>query len=251
MVRIVQFSDTHLRDGQWRHQRGFSRAMRRAGPAEQVLVTGDLSVDGADLEADLQAARARFRQVRAPVHVIPGNHDIGEEPASPRQLQAITPERLARFKTVFGSDHFDIALPGWRLIGLNGHLFGTDWPEETAQWDMLESAIAGRGETRIAVFVHKPLFIETPDEAEIAYWAVPAAARDRLLALAKGGEIAVFASGHLHQGLMRSVNGTHHVWVPATANAAREARTHGALLMTGAAVWDFEPGRFRVRFVAT
>ena len=108
-----------------------------------------------------------------------------------------------------------------------------------------------RGTGRIAVFLHKPVYVETPDEPENAYWAIPASARGRLLDLAEGGNIAAFSSGHLHQGLIRQHAGTHHVWVPATTNAAREPPTHGALLMTGAAVWDFEPGRFRVRFVTS
>lgn len=251
MVRLVQFSDTHLRSSQWRHQRGFSRAVRRAGPADLVLVTGDLSVDGADEVADLKAAKARFDRLTAPVHVIPGNHDIGEEPACPRQIQPVTKERRARFISVFGDDSFDISLPGWRLMGLNVHLFGTGWEEEAQQWDRLENAVRARGTDRIAVFLHKPVYVEQPDEPENAYWAIPANARERLLSLAENGNIAVFSSGHLHQGLIRQHAGTHHVWVPATANAAREPRTHGTLLMTGAAVWDFEPGRFRVRFVTS
>ncbi|MCI4645497.1 MAG: metallophosphoesterase [Hyphomonadaceae bacterium] len=251
MVRVVQFSDTHLRASQWRHQRGFSRAVRRAGPGAHILVTGDLTVDGADHDSDLRAAQQRFARLDAPVHVIPGNHDIGEEPASPRQMQPISVQRRARFLDIFGSDRFDLALPGWRLIGLNVHLFGTGWAEEEAQWADLEQAVATRGESRIAVFLHKPLFIEAPDEPEAASWAVAAPARDRLLDLAIGGAIAIFASGHLHQALTRTLDETLHVWVPATANAANTPRTHGALLMTGAAIWDFTPGKFKMRFVQT
>lgn len=249
MVRLVQFTDTHLRDGQWRHQRNFSRARRKAGAWDHAVVTGDLTVDGADSLEDLKAAKARFDRLRGPVRVLPGNHDIGEEPASTAQAQPVNSERLQRYRSVFGDDHFELTLSGWRLIGLNVHVFGTNWPEETAQWTLLEQAIAARGEDRVGVFLHKPLFINTPDEAENAYYCVAAPARDRLLDLAKGGEgIAFFASGHLHQGLIRKVDGVTHVWAPATANPSRNPRTHGVLLSTGFAVWEFEPGRFRVGF---
>ncbi|MEL6568928.1 MAG: metallophosphoesterase [Pseudomonadota bacterium] len=248
MTRIIQYTDTHLRNRQWRHQGGFSRAVRKAGRADLAIITGDLTVDGADHLADLKAAHARFEALKYPWRAIPGNHDIGEEPASPRQEQSVNAERLARYGSVFGRGDFVEDVPGWRLIGLNIHLFGTGLPDESTQWQMIERAIAERGERRVGLFIHKPLFIEAPSEPEIAYWAVASAARDRLLALAKGGEaIAFVSSGHLHQGLIREVDGVRHVWCPATANSAREMRTSGAMPGTGFAVWQLRSdGSYRV-----
>lgn len=249
MIRLIQFSDTHLRATHWRHQRRFSRALRKAGMYDMAVITGDLSVDGAGIRDDLEIARQRFDGMRGPLHVLPGNHDIGEEPASTTRTQPVTPERLARFRDVFGTDRFDISLPGWRLVGLNVHLFGTGWAEESDQWALLEAAIAGRGDDRLGVFLHKPLFVEAPDEPENAYHCIAAPARDRLLSLAGSGKaIAFFASGHLHQGLIRKSDGITHVWAPATANAASTPRSHGVLMSTGFAVWQFTPGRFRVGF---
>lgn len=253
MARIIQFSDTHLRDGQWRHQRGFSRAVRRAGRADLAIITGDLSVDGADHMADLESARARFQRLPYAWRAIPGNHDIGEEPASPREVQPVNGERLARYWSVFGGDGFVEDLPGWRLVGLNIHLFGTGLPGEAAQWALLEEQLSTRGQRRVGLFIHKPLFVEVPDEEENAYWAVAATGRDRVLALAEGGEaIAFVSSGHLHQSLIREVGGVCHVWCPATANSASKMLTAGSMPGTGCAVWDFLPnGRYRVRFEFT
>lgn len=253
MARIIQFSDTHLREGQWRHQRGFSRAVRRAGPADLAIITGDLSVDGADHLADLQSARTRFQRLPYPWRAIPGNHDIGEEPASPRQAQPVNAVRLSRYAHVFGDGSFVEDLPGWRLIGLNIHLFGTGHSEEAAQWALLEEHVATRSQRRVGLFIHKPLFIKSPGEPENAYWAVDASARDRLLARAEGGKaIAFVSSGHLHQSLIREVGGVRHVWCPATANSASRMLAAGAMPGTGLAVWDLRAdGSYRVRFEFT
>ncbi|MEM9738962.1 MAG: metallophosphoesterase [Pseudomonadota bacterium] len=250
MARIIQFSDTHLRAGQWRHHRGFSRAARKAGRADLAIITGDLSVDGADHRDDLIAAKRRFERLPYPWLAIPGNHDIGEEPASPRQHQPVNRARLARYDGVFGGHSFVHDLPGWRLIGLNVHIFETGLPEESTQWTLFEQAVETRGKRRIGLFVHKPLFIETAHEPEMAHWAVAAPGRDRLLETANGSQaIAFISSGHLHQGLVRENDGIRHMWCPATANSANEMRTVGAMPGVGFAVWDLRAdGHYRANF---
>lgn len=251
MLRLIQFSDTHLREGQWRHQRNFSRAVRRAGGYDLAVISGDLSVDGADQERDLIAARERFSALRGPLHLLPGNHDVGEEPASPRQRQPVSPKRLERYTRILGHDHFDIALPGWRLIGLNVHVFGTAWPEEARQWALLEEAVAGSDTARVGVFLHKPLFLVAPDEPADLMNCVDPAARERLLALADGGSgIAFFSSGHLHQTLLRKVDGVLHAWCPATANPANTMRAPGAIGALGFLEWQLGADRkYRVRML--
>lgn len=251
MLRLIQFSDTHLREGQWRHQRNFSRAVRRAGVYDLAVISGDLSVDGADNERDLIAARERFSRLRGPVHLLPGNHDVGEEPASPRQRQPVSPERLERYTRLLGHDHFDIALPGWRLIGLNVHVFGTGWPEEARQWALLEEAVAGTGAARVGVFLHKPLFLISRDEPHDLMNCVDPTARDRLLGLADQGKgIAFFSSGHLHQGLLRKVDGVLHAWCPATANPANTMRAPGSLGALGMLEWKLSgEGKYHVKML--
>lgn len=249
MFRLVQFSDTHLRDGHGRHQRNFSRAMRRAGRFDLAVIAGDLSVDGADYLDDLEAAKARFEGLKGSWRAIPGNHDIGEEPASPRQRQPVSEARRDRYRGVFDEDFWVHDLPGWRLVGLNVHIFGTGWHAETAQWEMVEQTIQQRGDRRVGVFVHKPLFLNTPDEAEDLLNCVTAPGRDRLLALASDGGVAFFASGHLHQSRAHLSCGVHHIWGPATANAANRLWASDVIRNTGFTTFDLFPdGRFKAAF---
>lgn len=249
MFRLVQFSDTHLREGHGRHQRNFSRAVRRAGRFDLAVITGDLSVDGADHKRDLKAARARFENLRGDWRAIPGNHDIGEEPASPRQRQPVSEARRARYRSVFGEDFWVMDVPGWRLVGLNVHIFGTGWDAEVDQWQMIERAIEQCGERRLGIFIHKPLFLTKPDEPEDLLNCVTALGRDRMLSLSANGGIAFFASGHLHQSRALFDGGVHHIWSPATANPANRLWASDVIRNIGFTTFDLSPdGQFKASF---
>lgn len=62
---------------------------------------------------------------------------------------------------------------GWRLLGLNTQICGTDPAEEAAQAGLIDDALAGLGERRLAVFLHKPIFTTTPEDSLFDYWSVP------------------------------------------------------------------------------
>lgn len=219
VTRIIQLSDTHLS-----HIRGFfvdnflSLVDRlTADPPDLTVITGDLSLDGADSEDDLAFTRHLFDRLPGEVLWLPGNHDVGEEPGASHTDQPVTPHRLARYQRVFGADHWLRDLPGWRLIGLNVHLFETGLPEERAQWDCLTGALDGAGSRRIGLFLHKPLFIAEPEETPDAGLSIVGRARDRLLELMAGHKVDFVTSGHLHQGCLRRIDGLAHVWAPSTA----------------------------------
>jgi 3',5'-cyclic AMP phosphodiesterase CpdA len=76
MTRIVQISDTHLSPGKshfasnWAPVAAFVREQR----PDIVVHTGDVTVDGADVEADFAHCASLFAELDAPVHAVPGNH---------------------------------------------------------------------------------------------------------------------------------------------------------------------------------
>ncbi len=240
MTRLVQLSDTHLS-----HVRGFFvenfqriTAHLRADPPDLIVVSGDLSLNGADSDDDLAFTKHLFDQLPSETLLIPGNHDVGEEPGAAHTNQPATGERLARYLRRVGADHFMRDIPGWRLFGLNAHLFGTGWNAEAAQWAWLARGLEAAGDRSVGVFLHKPLFISDPDEATDQSVCAPRAARDRLLSLAAAHRIRFFASGHLHQGRQLDRNGVRHVWAPSTAFPATEPRAPDSDTRLGFA--DFE-----------
>ena len=224
-MRIVLVSDTHLArrarafGDNWALVRGFIAAER----PDLVIHLGDISADGIGDPADLDEAATEFAGM-GEIRFLPGNHDIGDNPLADggQHGQPVAPDRLRRYRALFGADRWSFAAAGWQLIGLNAQLFNTGTAEEAAQLDWLERALAaGRGP--LGVMLHKPLFRHGPGDTEAHVRYVPAEPRQRLLALLAARDLRFVASGHAHQARHIEVDGVQHVWVPSTAFCIPEA----------------------------
>lgn len=177
-----------------------------------VVVLGDLTLDGANQEADLAFGRTAIEALHAPVLVLPGNHDVGDIARDTRQ--PATGERLAQWDQHFGSWHWQSdAIDGWRLLGINSQILSTGLAEEEAQWAHLEQAAAECGDRKLALFSHMPLFLQHWDEPDRPAWAIPAPARQRLRALIEAHNVAAVIVGHMHRILdMRNKDEPAFIW---------------------------------------
>jgi alkaline phosphatase D len=59
-------------------------------------------------------------------------------------------------------------------------------------------AAAGAADRRIALFLHKPVFVTEPGDPTFDYWSVPPQARAALAPLLDHPGLRLVASGHLH-----------------------------------------------------
>lgn len=215
-MKIIQITDTHLSpnkphfNGNWEP---LARWIEAAG-ADLVIHTGDLSVDGADKDEDLTFSMDLMRQVSVPMLIVPGNHDVGHLPGS---YQPVNPERLARWRRLVGPDYWAKDVDNWRLIGLNSLLMGFEDAEEQRQFDWLQETLESRGNRRVALFAHKPLFVDAPNEGDTGYWSVRPAQRRRLYDLISAHDVALLGSGHLHWTWEGRFNDTALVWAPPAA----------------------------------
>ena len=148
-----------------------------------VIVTGDLVNHPAD---SLQCAIYRHDagQLQAPVYELPGNHD---------------PESGGRF--FFRKE-------GCSFIGLDSNpiIIGPKEKEtEQKEWLIarLKEAVGSR---YIFVFLHCPVFRETPDEAE-DYFNFPMKQRMEYLNLFKEYGVSAIFSGHTHASYHAEWNG--------------------------------------------
>lgn len=248
MARIVQISDTHLSlqkphfAGNWAPLLAWIEAQR----PDLILHTGDVTVNGADVEEDMRACAAFMEQLPAPLLVVPGNHDVGEA-GNPHQ--PMNPERLARWHRHFGADTWHRDIEGWRLIGFNSMLLDTDMPEEARQFDWLEGVLRDAGGRRLALFTHRPLFVETPDEPDTGYWSIKPVPRVRLLDMIERHEVKLVSAGHLHRAHEVQSGGCRYVWAPSTAfvvGPEMQPLRPGALRL-GAIVYDIEGAQLTVR----
>jgi 3',5'-cyclic AMP phosphodiesterase CpdA len=215
MVRVIQISDTHLSRMKPHFADNWSPIadwLKRQQP-DLVVHTGDVTVDGADQEDDMQHCAELMRSLGLPVLAVPGNHDVGD--AGDRH-QPVDDVRLARWRRHLGPDRWVHDLEGWRLIGLNALLLGSDTAEETKQMEWLAAAMADAGGRKLGWFLHRPVFLDSPDEGDTGYWSVKPAPRKRLLDLLRRHDVALVASGHLHRAHDRLHDGTRYVWGPSS-----------------------------------
>lgn len=213
MFRVVQVSDTHLSASKphfaanWEPTVAWIRAQR----PDLVVHTGDVTVDGADLEDDLAHCAALMRGIGVPFLAVPGNHDVGD---AGNRHQPVDDARLARWSRHFGADRWVRDVPGWRLVGLDALLFGSGHPQEAAQAEWLVRAMEEAQGRRIAWFLHRPLFLEGPDEPDTGYWSVKPAQRRFYMDLVARHRVSLVSSGHLHKSHLFERDGTTYAWCP-------------------------------------
>ena len=145
---------------------------------------------------------------------VPGNHDVGD---AGHRFQALDDERLRRWRAHFGDDWWIEDVENYRLIGLDALLLGSGGPEEATQAGWLETVMNDAGGRQIAWFLHRPLFLHSPDEGDTGYWSVKPRPRFRLIELARRHPVTLVASGHLHKAHDFLHEGTRYIWAPASS----------------------------------
>ncbi len=219
MTRILVLSDLHLSPthgffwDNWALARDTANAMAPAA----VVVSGDLCINGPDSDAEIAFAAAALARLAPRVLALPGNHDVGDEPPGQDAEQLVDEPRLSRWNTAFGSDRWSLDLGPWRLVGVNAQLFGSGLAAEAVQEEWLDAELAGANGRPIALFLHKPLFIENDGEADPTASSLNLAPRRLLLAKLRTARVRLVVNGHLHQHRDRIIDGIRHVWAPSTA----------------------------------
>lgn len=216
MLRVIQISDTHLSRLKPHFADNWPPLAAWIGQQSPDLVihTGDVTVDGAGTEDDLIYCAALMRALGVRYRAIPGNHDVGD---ARHRHQPVNAARLANWHRHFGADRWIDDSEEWRLVGFDAMLVGSGEPEESVQLDWLDAAMAEAQGRRLAWFLHRPLFLEQPDEADTGYWSVKPEPRRALLALLRRHHVAVVASGHLHKSHDFVCDGTRYIWGPSSA----------------------------------
>lgn len=219
---ILQISDTHLSARIPRFNANWAAAARVIARESAPLVvhTGDAALDGPDHADDLAfAATLLSTGIGADgprLRCVPGNHDVGDR-AEAAPHQPATDRRVAAHAAVLGAASWVEDMPGWRLIGINSQVIGTGTAAEATQAAMLAEALLTAGTRRLALFLHKPAFLDEPDEPAAGYWTVPPGERGVLRPLLSHPNLRLVASGHLHVQRLRRRGAVMHAWAPATS----------------------------------
>lgn len=218
ITRIAQISDTHLSPSKPYFRDNALLALddiARLAP-DIVIHTGDLALDGADRAEDLAEAMSLLRSAGRDTLVLPGNHDVGDNPDVARS-QPATEERLARYRAAAGSDFWSRDIPGWRLAGLNALIIGSGLSGDDDQMAMLAETVAGRAGRALAIFLHKPVADLDYSESAASNRFLTPGARSALFRALGGVTPDLFCCGHIHQYRDSTIGGSRHLWAPATS----------------------------------
>jgi 3',5'-cyclic AMP phosphodiesterase CpdA len=245
MARIVILSDIHLSPthGFFWENWCVAREFADTAKADAIIVNGDVAINGPDSDAEIAFAAAALGTLRTPVMVLPGNHDVGDEPPGQDPDQIISENRLRRWDSSFAGDRWALDLGGWRLIGVNAQLFGSRLAREDAQDRWLDEQLSTAGRPTV-LFLHKPLFLETPADDLVSPACMVPSARARLLDKLNRSDVRLIVSGHLHQHRDRKFGDQRHLWVPAVAFAG--SQEHGGDTGCGVTVLDFSPSNIAI-----
>ncbi len=255
--RLTQISDPHLARRQPKLIENFHRVSEYIDATRPDLVvnSGDLAFDGPAQRDDLEFAKTLHDALPVACRTLPGNHDIGDNPTKvgPVPTQPVTEPGLQAFLSIFGEDRWRFDAAGWCFIGLNSMVMNTGLASEAGQFDWLASQLSSANGQPVALFLHKPFFLNSPDDPELPATAiryVPMPARRRLVEMLHTVDLRLVASGHVHQRRDFTYCHVRHVWAPSAGFVISDARQEMiGVKEVGLVEYRFQPDGFEVRHV--
>jgi 3',5'-cyclic AMP phosphodiesterase CpdA len=255
--RLTQISDTHLARRLTRLTDNFHRLSEYIDSRRPDLVvnSGDLAFDGPTNRDDLEFARTLHAALPVACRYLPGNHDVGDNPTKvgPPPSHPVTDQDLNTYHAVFGEDRWGFEAAGWCFIGLNSLVMNTGLAREAEQFDWLASQLSASRGKPIALFLHKPLYLNGPDDPELAVSSVryvPMPARKHLVEMLGAVDLRLVASGHVHQRRDFTYAHIRQVWAPSAGFIIPDRMQEViGVKEVGLVEYRFQPDGFEVRHV--
>lgn len=255
--RLTQISDTHLARRLTKLTVNFEQvaAYLDATRPDLVINTGDLAFDAPTNADDLDYARGLHDALPVPCRYLPGNHDVGDNPTQvgPAPSRPITEGARQAYIAAFGDDRWHFEAAGWHFIGLNSLVMNSGLVAEAEQFDWLAAELASSGGKPVALFLHKPIFLNGPEDPELEATAiryVPFPARRRLAEMLRTANVRLVASGHVHQRRDFTWRGIRHVWAPSAGFIISDKRQERiGRKEVGLVEYRFQPEAFEVNYV--
>ncbi|MGC2320581.1 MAG: metallophosphoesterase [Bradyrhizobium sp.] len=255
--RLAQISDTHLARRLSELTGNFHRVSEYIDLERPDLIinSGDIAFDGPTNRDDLEFAKTLHDALPVACRYLPGNHDIGDNPTGvgPAPSQPATEQDRQAFVSIFGEDRWRFDAAGWCFIGLDSLVMNTGLASEAEQFDWLASQLSSTNGKPVALFLHKPLYLNTPGDPEIAATAiryVPIPARGRLIEMLRAVDLRLVASGHVHQRRDFTFGHIRHVWAPSAGFIIPDKIQEViGTKEVGLVEYRFQPDSFEVRHV--
>ena len=209
--RYVIISDTHIRSenethfvypsdktANQRHKVTLKRV--NALNPEFVIHLGDVVHPIQALqehENSVRKAHELYSSLSCPIHVTPGNHDIGDKPNSWVPAPVVTEESHRIFEKYWGAHYKSFHHQNCLFVIVNTSLLNSGIELEKKQEIWLENLLEKNTGSRIFMFSHYSPFINEPQEEE-HYDNIAEPARSRWLNLLETYQVEAVFSGHAH-----------------------------------------------------
>ena len=167
-----------------------------------VVMCGDL-VETPSNQSQILAYKEAVSKLSPQItlHNISGNHDLG---------QTVKTGNIAVYQKNFGELWFHFTQDNSLFIVLSSDILRDDsapMNKEQTEWlDGIFEQFQSKAISHIFVFMHHPLYLNSPDEPD-GYSNMPSAIRSRLLALFVKHRVRAVFSGHLHDNKINRYQG--------------------------------------------
>ena len=173
------------------------QATNRLDPAFAV-VCGDLVHDASNQAQVEELARITATlDEHIPMHLVPGNHDVGEAPTS---------DSLALYRHRFGPDNYSFDHGDCHFVVINSSV-AFDPINVPYEWDRIVqfliddlSAARRRGSRHLILFTHHPLFQEHATETD-SMWTIPVERREVIIGILRDFNASAVFAGHIHKNV--------------------------------------------------
>ena len=168
-----------------------------------------------------ESAAQRYRELErtfdCPVHLTPGNHDIGDKRWPLAPVAGIEPDFIRDYERVFGEQWHAWTHGPCRYIVLNTSLMNSGLPEEQVQRDWFERELtANPTDRRIFIALHYPPYLRNAQEPP-HYDNIDEPARGWLLGLLALHQVEAVFCGHVHNFWYDQHGDTELYLLPSTA----------------------------------
>jgi len=150
-------------------------------------------------ETAVKMAHDLYSQIKSPLYVVPGNHDIGDKPNAWVPAPAVTEDSHKIFEKYWGKSYASFDHEAIHFVLINTPIFNSGVSLEKEQRIWLEKDLADNKKDgkRVFLFMHYPPYLLDPLEAE-HYDNIAEPARSWLLSLLKQYNVEAVFSAHSH-----------------------------------------------------
>jgi Calcineurin-like phosphoesterase len=198
--------------------RWISREIERYRP-DFIVHLGDLVHPVPELSTfgdAVELTKRIFQPFHNRLHVIPGNHDIGDKPNRAMPAKMVRDDWIKLHEKNFGPSFSFFDRDDCRFVFINDPVMNSGSPIEKKQRAWLEETLGSANGRRLFVFMHYPLFVLDPNEAS-NYDNIDEPARADILGLLRAHKVEAVFAGHVHNIFYHRIEGTEFYVMPATS----------------------------------